>query len=231
MAEYARTIPFLLIEHFVGSLFGIMILAPGCKANFCASVSSSAETSWIILLMSSVVNCCILWFNPVVGSSFIWVVTWCLHCLNNYFTSMFCWPMNYIALWGDMLLCGASWIAEGSSWFYEELAGLCWELTRTPWGAAFVVILDYSAVWELLLMKFRVVVTLNCFLISCWVPVPWDPDGGRKFCWLLLCMLLMSDFSNGTKPVLWDCPVNWDPGPLESLLGAALLESRVSLWK
>jgi hypothetical protein len=44
-------------------------------------------------------------------------------------------------------------------------------------------------------------------------------------------MLPKSDFSNGTKPFLCDYPVNWDPGPLESLLGAALLESRVSLWK
>lgn len=57
MAEYALTIPFLLIEHFVGSLFGMMILAPGCKGSFYASVSSSAETSWIIFVMSSVVSC------------------------------------------------------------------------------------------------------------------------------------------------------------------------------
>jgi len=56
MAEYARTIPFLFIEHFVGSLFGIIILAPGYNANFYASVSSSADTSWIILFTSSVVN-------------------------------------------------------------------------------------------------------------------------------------------------------------------------------
>ena len=177
MAEYARTIPFLFIEHFVGSLFGMMILAPGYRANFCASVSSSAETSWIILLTSRVVSCWILWLRPVVASSLICVVTWCLHYLNKCFTSMFFWPMNCGARF-----CELSWMAGGKSGFWEVVVGLCCELTRTPWAGAFVAILDCSAVWELLLMKFRVVVTLNCFLISCWLPPPWDPDGGRKFC-------------------------------------------------
>jgi hypothetical protein len=37
--------PFLFIEHFVGSLLGIIILAPGYKANFSFSFSSSAEFS------------------------------------------------------------------------------------------------------------------------------------------------------------------------------------------
>lgn len=56
IAEYALTIPFRLIEHLVGSLFGNIILDPGCKGIFTDSVSSSAEISWIILLISRVVS-------------------------------------------------------------------------------------------------------------------------------------------------------------------------------
>ena len=164
MAEYARTIPFLLIEHFVGSLLGIIILAPGYKASFYCSFSSSAEFSWIIFLMSKVVSWRIFWLVPETGSTFICSVTCYLHCLKSVLTSRFFYPMN----WG---------VFE-----FDEGIGTCWLLLiLAPLVNGRYCEFDLAPRFmfaKSCLRKFPEEVDENCFFASGIDVV----DGGRKFC-------------------------------------------------
>jgi hypothetical protein len=86
------------MEHFVGSLLGIIILDPGYKVSLTASVSSSADVSWIILFISKVVNYKILSWIPVVASVLTWDVTYFSLALKSTPTSKLRWPINWTTL-------------------------------------------------------------------------------------------------------------------------------------
>ena len=164
------------MEHLVGSLLGIMILAPGYNGSFCASDSSSADTSWIIFVMSNVVSYWILWFMPVVGSTFICVVTCCSFCLNKVLTSRFVVPMNSAAS-GWRLFPPVTWVRE----FY-------FAAKNPPW-----VVTENCLLWSDKPCVGRVPLEFD------------DPSEGilpwvalKKFCWDLLARILSVSIDAGT---------------------------------